>query len=564
MAKRKSEGEIRLMYHVERVTSAKKTYEVDVAGTRDPENCAIVIENLGDGYLVHPRIRANDQSDWFDKKTIVADALRGLGTDEEKAIALTYLFDGTRYQRTNVDHLACNPVVLLGVYGYGICGHTAPALMALATAAGLKARFWELNHHTVSELFFDGAWHMLDGNLPGFYLKRDNRTLASIAELEDDPDLVARTHPRGKPTHAEWHNWYSTKEYHFRHHGSDDAAFAERDLGVTLKPFERFERYWKPTHKYHDMFREPAAPKRYANGRFVFQPDLATTDPHRLAKEGHVWVKNLKWVKGGQPALVVDRPWDKVYDQPARFIVHVRTPYAIVGGKLRFCALRRGTGEHDVVAVQLRQYFPGAEGALLYKAMGEGAIEVELDLGRAINPVGPIGRYDYELCMSLGADPAGCTGLNEYELETDVQVAPLALPALRRGKNVVQYSDASGRSRDARIIHVWRERVGGEAPLAPTRLSPDGKTVDSLAPRLEWKQPEGTDEIVDYQIIVSRWPHCRIPHCPDLYGPAGSNATYLDVAPGWLNRSSKYWWKVRAKDRTGDWGPWSRIASFRT
>ena len=179
MAKRRA-ASVRLRRHVERIKSRKHSYSVKVGGTRDPENHAIIIENAGTTYVDNPRVRVNSQCDFYDTRTILRDTLRGFRTDEEKALALCYLFEGRRFQRGNGDRHGVCPPVMFGVYGYGICGTTAACFDALCAAAGLKSRYWEINHHTVTEVFYNGACHMLDGNVPVFYLKRDNLTVASM------------------------------------------------------------------------------------------------------------------------------------------------------------------------------------------------------------------------------------------------------------------------------------------------------------------------------------------------------------------------------------------------
>ena len=556
-------------YHIEQITSRKHTYEVEVKGTRSPVNHSIIIENAGKGYVINPRVRANDQSDWLDVETMLRDTLKGFRTDEEKAIALCYLFEGTRFQRSNVDRHSVHPVVLLGSYGYGICGHTAAALDALAHAAGFRSRHWEINHHTVMEIYFDGAWHMLDGNISVFYLKRDNRTIASMADLENDPDLVGRTQPLGGKPHSEVRNWYTTKKYHYHYPTQNRHAVAERSLGYTLRPSERLERYWHKTYKYHDQVHNPAAPRTYANGKFILELDLTRTNVLDWLRKQYTYAKNLKWTRGRSPALRVDRLQIPVYDQASGLVFDVRSPYVIVGGKLCLRMHKSGSSERDEISVRVIPYGTGREATTLYQAMETGDFDVELDLARGIQPWGNEGNYFYEVVVSMQASgetkPPGVTGLDELRLESDVQVAPKALPALRLGTNVLTYTDESEKSRDVRVIHVWKERTEGKPPRAPRALSPaKGQRVGTLAPTLRWRQPEGNDDIVDYQIMVSRWPHCRLPHCANLYGTLGRNDARFDVPPGWLTPRTTFYWKVRAKDSVGDWSAWSDVAAFRT
>ncbi len=51
--------------------------------------------------------------------------------------------------------------------------------------------------HCISQVFYDGRWHLLDGDMQGLYLLRDNETVASEQDLVHDHDLVKRTHTHG-------------------------------------------------------------------------------------------------------------------------------------------------------------------------------------------------------------------------------------------------------------------------------------------------------------------------------------------------------------------------------
>ena len=48
--------------------------------------------------------------------------------------------------------------------------------------------------HTIFEAWANGAWHLLDTDQMVFFLKRDNRTVASVADLARDPELMNRSH----------------------------------------------------------------------------------------------------------------------------------------------------------------------------------------------------------------------------------------------------------------------------------------------------------------------------------------------------------------------------------
>ena len=45
--------------------------------------------------------------------------------------------------------------------------------------------------------------------------------------------------------------------------------------------------------------------------------------------------------------------------------------------------------------------------------------------------------------------------MNRFSLETDVQMAPMSLPALSAGSNQVLYTDETEKSRRVEITHRW-------------------------------------------------------------------------------------------------------------
>ena len=46
-------------------------------------------------------------------------------------------------------------------------------------------------------MFYDGGWHLFDGDMHSLYLLRDNETIASEQDLVRDHDLIKRTHTQG-------------------------------------------------------------------------------------------------------------------------------------------------------------------------------------------------------------------------------------------------------------------------------------------------------------------------------------------------------------------------------
>ncbi|MEA2063145.1 MAG: transglutaminase-like domain-containing protein, partial [Gemmatimonadota bacterium] len=322
------QGELKTFSRV--ITGPEAEYVIEVGGTLDPENVEITIENLGREPVESPRITVGGLYDWFDIHSMVREITGGCTTDEEKALAIWEWIHWKRFQRSPSDKSSSNPVRAMNGYGYGICGHSAVWYMALCIEAGLDARMQEIWGHTVNEVFYNGAWHFMDTNVKVFYLGRDNRTIASMAELEADPWLIERTiHPRDpwvRPEdsprrNSEFVRYITTTKDNYVQHDYDEFIKKEYDMSYTLRPGEKLVRWWEPVlEKFEARNKRPLAPQRYANGQLVWEPDLEKIDILDCLEV----IENITTGQrdGSQgPAIHVADPQDRTYTRPARFNV---------------------------------------------------------------------------------------------------------------------------------------------------------------------------------------------------------------------------------------------------
>src|SRR5581483_7069917 len=153
----------------------------------------------------------------------------------------------------------------------------------------------------------------------------------------------------------------------------------------------------------------------------------------------------------------------------------------------------------------------------------------------------------------------------------DVQMAPLALPALAIGDNRLVYTDDSQGERKVRITHEWVERSASQPPQAPAAVvfPPDGGVTPGTDFVFRWQpaqDPDG-DKIVDYHFELSDRPDLKWPLSPTFYRLISKTADrgkaqFTMPQSGLLASGQKYYWRVRAKDQHGVWGAWSRSWSF--
>jgi len=141
----------------------------------------------------------------------VAEALyeaAGAKTDREKAEAIwRYLLTDGRFVEPGIFyHIGgwayeeplgevLDPLKLLNSYGFGLCYQIAPLLEALWEAGGFPdARVWFVTGHTVTEVFFNSKYNMLDSDMLGFTTvgEGDPRRLpiASVRQLENDENII--------------------------------------------------------------------------------------------------------------------------------------------------------------------------------------------------------------------------------------------------------------------------------------------------------------------------------------------------------------------------------------
>src|ERR1041384_3352243 len=170
-----------------------------------------------------------------------------------------------------------DPIKLFNVYGYSLCSVASANVQALARAAGLQARGWTINQHVVPELFWDGAWHLLDASLVTQFPRADG-SLARVEEIvagvkgwyqahpelkgndtrlrefmsgggwKGGPELLARSpfYDANGWLPAATHGWYNTmQEYDgstlFRYEAGYSTGY---QVNIQLRRGERLTRNW--------------------------------------------------------------------------------------------------------------------------------------------------------------------------------------------------------------------------------------------------------------------------------------------------------------------------------
>lgn len=199
-------------------------------------------------------------------------------SDREKAIALYYQQIAHRYHFGTQDNEVIDPVKVFNVYGYNTCGNDSICMAGLWKGVGLKVCPARLMGHCISQVFYDGRWHLMDGDMHSMYLLRDNRTIAGEQDLVRDHDLIKRSHTHGilardKRATDEWEAALYVYEGEPK---GDRRCSARHTMNMVLRPNEALTWRWghlEPA-KYHG--KSPLKyPDTVCNGLWQYRPDFA-------------------------------------------------------------------------------------------------------------------------------------------------------------------------------------------------------------------------------------------------------------------------------------------------
>jgi hypothetical protein len=406
--------------------------------------------------------------------------------------------------------------------------------------------------HCISQVQFDGRWNLMDGDMGPFYLLRDNTTIASELDLVRDHDLLKRTHTHGINDPDSRAAAEGAAALFLSEHEGKGTRDSVRDttMNMVLRPNEAL--VWRWGHltpvRYHGRLDlklwgprsgdgkvwGAQATDRVCNGRWEYRPDFT----------GKLWRKGAEQVEA-----VKENSGELVPEQgkTGTIVWRMRSPYPFVGGKLDV----EGSGAKFSVSwdgAKWTEVTDGLDALFHFPNKGDA-------------------RYDYRLRCEL---PAGAR-LKRLAIRNDLQMAPLALPGMTVGENQFTYSDQSPGERKVRIVHEWVERSLSRPPAAsPGPIFPeDGGATDSTDIVFTWKPSAAAEgeRIADY--------HFQLSDHADLAWPLSANfeklisntadrgeARYSVPHVGLLTPGQKYWWRVRARNDKGVWGPWSKAWTF--
>ena len=418
------------------------------------------------------RLTGSSQPGCWSVEEIVGEVTRGAGSDREKALALHRFgmahfihYDGPIEER---GEYLTDPMKLISVYGYALCGNNSSAMNALYNAAGLKARKRSMPGHSVPEVWFEGKWNYIDTDMFGYVFLPDGK-LASVDELAHDADLFVRQSNPPKPffpfdTKEDMASTFrgvnASKDFHpytnahamnfslrtgerarlfFRPQGEGryflTPAFRD-DLGTEYKDYYLTGPVRKDSLAWSD--RPPAS---YGNGVLEYTPDLRS---EAFARENPGRTGVAAGRNRRSPDLVA-----AATGQPASLVVNVTTPWIVTGLQNDLTNFEDNTDGAVVSGIFWRLDKSDENRILVSRDNGQtwtkvwenrwlGAVPFRVDLTRWAE-----GEYAYQVKFEwTDRKGSGRVGLEKLNMKTWVELSPMALPRVVAGKNTFRVASA--------------------------------------------------------------------------------------------------------------------------
>jgi len=409
--------------------------------------------------------------------------------DEQKALAIWKSVVRYRHQENPPNEYISSsdnvhdPIKTFNVYGYGQCCCASSNVEGLARYLGMPAQGRAITAHSVPEVWYDNAWHLLDGSLMTYFRDASGK-VASVDEINASIKDWRKEHPgelntesdarkfakndgwKNGPTvlataplydkngtnGAGYHGWYSNifeygklpdKGVGIAPDGTkcisvfDYGASMGYQVNVQLRQGEKLTRNWsnKGLHVNMDQGKAPAIVKDAS----VLKTQRAMGDlaPGRVGngtleydvplasgafRLGALAADNLQSKSQGAPiALAVKDP-----AQPATLVIRMPSSYVYLTGNVTLNAVV-GNGGSIAVLFSDNHGLDWKPVATIDKS-GEQTIDLKNEVFR---------KYDYQLKLVLTG--AG-TGLNSLKFFHDVQHSQAALPVITDGANKITFS----------------------------------------------------------------------------------------------------------------------------
>ncbi len=411
-----------------------------------------------------PLVLRKGQPDPTDLKRFTAAIYQqsGAKTPREKAEAIWrfFLTDGRFVPPGFWYHIAgwayeeptgevLDPMKLINSYGFGLCYHIAPLLEAVFEAGGFQdARVWFLTGHTVTEVFYDGAYHYFDSDMMGYNVRGTSgfagKNVVSVRDAERDSRIFLNklASPKTVKSGVVDKPWYPADVREAAIPGLAELFSTTNDnylypytrystghnIAFTLRRGEKLIRYFEPAEP--GLFYLPYSTDGKQWREFpheIAQYQIRTSDGPHSQKDSRLWATGRI-------------EYSPVVDPAAKEInVDMPSPYVIIDATFDVDAT---LGPSDVLTVQTstdRGATWQRAGVLQGPHRGSWSVEPAVITKSAHGRLTAVsGRYGYRVRFSRDGGT-----VRSLHLTSRIQLNPRTLPALRPGKNEIEYTSGA-------------------------------------------------------------------------------------------------------------------------
>ena len=466
-----------------------------------------------------PKVLPDRAIDTSSVEGIVKGACKkGMG-DQERFIALYDFYRRMVYHNRYMGGDRRSLLRMINSYGHQLCGSQAASFSVLCRAAGFSTRVAHVSAkgyggHTVMEVEYDKAWHMVD-TMTAFYVLNRKGQIASLAEMKADPKLITDA-VKEKRAPAEWclctrefekeqkglrellHRdapwsilrwgegktlpdfWAKAVAKHRTQEGVYGGHSQAGEMDITLKPNEEYVRLWDNVGLWLTIPSFEKVPPYHTCGHIDEQdaPNFKYFEPYKrtgfeFAKYAYRYYGNgwLEWTPDGtkgevkavaskttglahDPKSGILTPIDKT---APTLIVPVKSPYAVVKIEmdLKIEQTEKASTTVSVGDIQVR----GGKRRVRFKKVAtvtgakKGVEKIIVDCTRDRTP-----KYEYDIKI----EPKGEVAFNIARVKTTFQLNISALPSLYPGENTVTVSAKAAQKLTGNKLLVTYEWADGD------------------------------------------------------------------------------------------------------
>ena len=142
--------------------------------------------SVASGQVYNLKIVTDANPDYTDMDSMIHSITANWPTMKEKCWAMFYWNHIMRRQTTPMSLHGTDltdPIMQANDYGYTMCSTVAGVNCGIWKLMGMDSRYWNISHHTVSECFYDGRWHLYDDSLSAVYTLCDGKTVAGVQDV---------------------------------------------------------------------------------------------------------------------------------------------------------------------------------------------------------------------------------------------------------------------------------------------------------------------------------------------------------------------------------------------